>query len=116
MFSVCRVLTPKVTCVLPQRVQLLFFLDLRLRARGNRDTISPHLHFSSSSFYLSLVLSHPLSPQSLLLDHSSGSAVMLSHSIRGPSVATPSVQTTKLSHHCCTHIVFVQVGHMLSEA
>jgi hypothetical protein len=38
VLCVCRVSTPKVTCVLPQRVQLLFFLDLRLRARGNSDT------------------------------------------------------------------------------
>jgi hypothetical protein len=38
VLHVFRVLTPKVTCVLLQRVQLLFFLDLRLRARGNRDT------------------------------------------------------------------------------
>jgi hypothetical protein len=37
VLCVCRVLTPKVTCILLQRVQLLFFLDLRLRARGNRD-------------------------------------------------------------------------------
>jgi hypothetical protein len=37
VLCVFRVSTPKVTCVLSQRVQLLFFLDLRLRARGNRD-------------------------------------------------------------------------------
>jgi hypothetical protein len=37
VFRVCRVLTPKVTCILLQRVQLLVLLNYRLRARGNRD-------------------------------------------------------------------------------
>jgi hypothetical protein len=33
--GVCRVLTPEVTCVPPQLVQLLVLFILRLRARGN---------------------------------------------------------------------------------
>jgi hypothetical protein len=36
--GVCRVLTPEVTCVPSQLVQLLVFVFLWLRARGNRDT------------------------------------------------------------------------------
>jgi hypothetical protein len=31
---------PKVTCVLLQHVQLLLFLDLQLRSRGNCDTVA----------------------------------------------------------------------------
>jgi hypothetical protein len=35
--GVCRVLTPEVTCVPPQLVQLVVLFLFRLRARGNRD-------------------------------------------------------------------------------
>jgi hypothetical protein len=37
VLRVCRVLTPKVTCVLPHRVDTPVCRVLRLRARGNRD-------------------------------------------------------------------------------
>jgi hypothetical protein len=82
---ICRVLTPKVTCVLPQRVQLLFFLDLQLRARGNRDNLSPLFTYISSSLCLLSV-------------YLGGSAIMPSHIQRGPSVTIPSVRRLQLSH------------------
>jgi hypothetical protein len=38
LLGVCRVLTPEVTCVPSQLVQLLVLFIFGLRARGNRDT------------------------------------------------------------------------------
>jgi hypothetical protein len=43
LLGVCRVLTPEVTCVPSQLVQLLVFFIFGLRARGNRDTLIVHV-------------------------------------------------------------------------